>query len=148
MEVHQEKKSACGKFRDDWEFETMFGKMGRNDLEAVSCQFRTWIFICILHKVLLCLYFPEICIIFGLPSCGLKVLTVFIFHLAASQKHSFKSSSSEQQIWLWFTTCPEIFRSPCVRKANPREVPLERETFLLFLVMCSSIFQSLDIMLL
>lgn len=79
MEVHQEKKSACGKFRDDWEFETMFGKMGRNDLEAVSCQFRTWIFICILHKVLLCLYFPEICIIFGLPSCGLKVLTVFIF---------------------------------------------------------------------
>lgn len=100
MEVHQEKKSACGKFRDDWEFETMFGKMGRNDLEAVSCQFCTWIFICILHKVLLCLYFPEICIIFGLPSCGLKVLTVFIFHLGASQKHSFKSSSSEQQIWL------------------------------------------------
>lgn len=39
MEVHQEKKSACGKFRDDWEFETMFGKMGRNDLEAVYVNF-------------------------------------------------------------------------------------------------------------
>lgn len=40
------------------------------------------------------------------------------------------------------------FIPPCVRKCNPKEVPLARETSLLFLVMCSSIFQSLDIMLL
>lgn len=112
-------------------FGTMSRRMMRNDLQAAKVKFRSNLLF-LLYLIMLCCktISPQVPIM-----SGLELQPLFIFHLEAVNSvlppYLLKHSSFSHR----------------VRGSGPREL-LHREelSFLLFLVMCSSIFRSLHIM--